>query len=662
VKSDLAGMLRAAVLHHQSGEAAEAERLCREVLAIDQRQSKAAFLLGVIALGSARVDEAIAMFKSAAALEPREAVFRMNLGTALRKAGRLTEAAAALRKAIQLNPESADARYHMGVLQAHAKDPDVGLASFEKAAQLKLKRQPGPLAVALAEIGMSAGLDGEPEGALAVLRRAIEHDASLAGAHCEIGNVLAQLGRHDDALASYRRALQLDPGLSRVHNNMGRALLELGNLEEAIASDRRALATSPGDAAIHSNLVFHLHFDPRCDARGILEEARRWAERHAAPLGPRMAPHASDRAPERRLRVGYVSPDFRRHANSFFFLPLLAAHDRERFEIFCYASVGSPDAVTDDTRRRADHWRSVASLSDAELAAAIERDRIDVLVDLTMHAKDGRLLVFARRPAPVQIAWLAYPGTTGLPAIDYRITDPFLDPPGSDDASAYSETCIRLPDTFWCYDPLGRDVASGPLPARSSGRVTFGCLNHFVKLSEGAIALWSRVLREEPGSRLVLMVGTGSARERTLARFEAHGVAAERIELVGRQGAADYLATYQRIDVCLDTLPYNGHTTSLDALWMGVPVVTLVGATVVGRAGLSQAMNLGLPELVARTPDELVAIAVGLARDLERLGALRASLRARMERSPLMDAPRFARNIEAAYRDAWRRWCARPGA
>jgi predicted O-linked N-acetylglucosamine transferase (SPINDLY family) len=279
-------------------------------------------------------------------------------------------------------------------------------------------------------------------------------------------------------------------------------------------------------------------------------------------------------------------------------------------------------------------------------------------VDLTMHMEESRLLVFARRPAPVQVCWLAYPGTTGLAGMDYRLTDPHLDPPLCDE-SVYSEATIRLPETFWCYDPMTRDEGVTPLPARQAGYVRFGCLNNFLKVNEGPIALWARVMREVRGSRLTMLAPSGDAREGALRSFEGHGVGPERVDFVEYQPRTAYLATYRSIDVCLDTFPYGGHTTSLDAFWMGVPVVTLAGSTVVGRAGLSQATNLGLTELVARAPDEYVKIAVDLCADLERLAELRAGLRSRMERSPLMDAARFARGIEAAYLEMWGRHAGR---
>jgi len=305
----------------------------------------------------------------------------------------------------------------------------------------------------------------------------------------------------------------------------------------------------------------------------------------------------------------------------------------------------------------ADVWRDISGSSDETVTKLIREDRIDVLVDLTMHMAGSRPLVFARKPAPVQVCWLAYPGTTGLTAIDYRLTDPQLDPPGLFDRFC-SEKSFRLPETFWCYDPLTSEPAVGPLPALANGHVTFGCLNNFCKVNEGVLRLWARVMKAVAGSRLLLLAPQGSARERTLNLFQHEGISRDRICFTRFRPRLDYLAQYHHIDIGLDTFPYNGHTTSLDSYWMGVPVVTLVGDTVVGRAGLSQLTNLGLMELVAETPEAFIESAIRLASDLDRLQALRATLRERMRSSPLMDAPRFARNIEAAYREMWRRWCA----
>jgi predicted O-linked N-acetylglucosamine transferase (SPINDLY family) len=296
-------------------------------------------------------------------------------------------------------------------------------------------------------------------------------------------------------------------------------------------------------------------------------------------------------------------------------------------------------------------------LTDAQFAAQVREDEIDILVDLALHTARNRLPVFARKPAPVQVTFAGYPGSTGLDTIDYRLSDPFLDPSDTDE-SLYSEQTVRLPHSFWCYDPLDcGDLPVNALPAHTNGFLTFGCLNNFCKINDAVLCLWAKVLRAVPASRLLLLAPEGSHRQRTLDVLSEEGVARERIAFVSRQPRRKYLELYHRIDLGLDTLPYNGHTTSLDSYWMGAPVVTLVGQTIVGRAGLSQLMNLELPELITHTSEQFVQVATGLANDLPRLSELRSTLRPRMEASPLMNAPRFARDIETAYRLMWHRWC-----
>jgi predicted O-linked N-acetylglucosamine transferase (SPINDLY family) len=336
----------------------------------------------------------------------------------------------------------------------------------------------------------------------------------------------------------------------------------------------------------------------------------------------------------------------------------MSAHDHQDFEIICYSAVTLPDAFTARMRGHADVWRDIAGLTDEQIVELVRADAIDVLVDLTMHmGPRNHLRVFARKPAPVQVCWLAYPGTTGLSAIDYRLTDPYIDPPGLDDRY-YSEESIRLPDSFWCYDPLTSEPAVNALPALELGYVTFGCLNNFCKVNAPVLELWGQVLKAVDRSRLLLLAADGTHRQRTLEVLGREGVAPERVSFVGKQPRPQYLAQHHQVDVALDTFPYNGHTTSLDGFWMGVPVITLVGDTVVGRAGLGQLTNLGMEELAARSPDSFVSIAVALANDLPRLSQYRATLRDQLMKSPLTDAPRFARNVEAAYRGMWERWCA----
>jgi predicted O-linked N-acetylglucosamine transferase (SPINDLY family) len=337
---------------------------------------------------------------------------------------------------------------------------------------------------------------------------------------------------------------------------------------------------------------------------------------------------------------------------------LFSAHDHEQFEIVCYSATTRPDDITQRLRGYADLWRNIAGLTDDRLASLVRQDRIDILVDLDLHTEGSQNLLFAQKPAPIQACWLGYPGTTGLSTIDYRLTDPYLDPPGLNDRF-YSEQSIRLRDSFWCYDPLTDEPSVNALPASANGFVAFGCLNSFRKINDAVLELWAQVLKRVGRSRLILRAPEGSCRLRVLDVLKAQGVTPDRARFLDSQPRRQYLELYHQIDIGLDTFPYNGHTTSLDSFWMGVPVVTIVGQTAVGRAGLSQLTNLGLPELIAHAPEEFIKIAAELATDLPRLSDMRAGLRDRMQRSPLMDAPRFARSIEAAYRDMWRKWCSK---
>jgi len=612
-------LLEQARAHHRAGRLYCAEPLYRRFLAEQPDHADALHLLGVLAGQTDRPELAVESIERAIQLDPRPARYHANLGKYLTDLGRFADAVTACRIAIGLAPD------HAGALN-----------------------------------NLAAALNGSGRFAEAALAstQALRANPGLAAAHNNLGNALRGQGRVDEAAAAYRRALGIDPAAAEVHNNLGNVLKDTGEVGAALASYREAVRIRPGFAEAWDHLLNTIHYDPAVGSAEILDEARRWYREQAARLARDVRPHVSDRSPDRRLRVGYVSPDFRQHPVGLNLLPLLRSHTHASFEVFCYAGVAHPDSLTRRFRSLSDGWRDIAGLSHEQVADRVRDDRIDILVDLSLHAAGNRLLVFARRPAPVQVTFAGYPGTTGLETIDYRLTDPYLDPPGAHD-ECYVEESIRLPDTFWCFDPLADEVPVGPPPAASAGLVTFGCLNNFCKVNDKVLDLWAAVLRELDSSRLLMLSPPGSHRDRVTETLRRLGVAPERITFVGSRPRPEYLQMYDRIDVGLDTLPYNGHTTSLDACWMGVPVVSLAGSTVVGRAGLSQSMNLGLPDLVASTAGEFVRLAAGLARDVDRLATLRSTLRSRMQNSPLMDGPRFARNIEAAYREMWRRWCRR---
>jgi predicted O-linked N-acetylglucosamine transferase (SPINDLY family) len=337
-------------------------------------------------------------------------------------------------------------------------------------------------------------------------------------------------------------------------------------------------------------------------------------------------------------------------------MPLLKHHDRNQVEVYCYGNGGIHDELTAQLQSHADVWRNLPPAEDAVLADLVQNDGIDILIDLTMHMDGVRLPLFARKPAPVQISWLAYPGTTGLRTIDYRITDRYLDPVDVA-AGPYTERSLVLPDTFWCYDPLTTGPEPGPLPAIQNGFVRFGSLNHVRKINDQVLRLWARIMADVDGSKLLMLAPEGQTRVRIREFLHSQGITADRIEFSPRLRRDDYLGLFRQIDIGLDPFPYGGHTTSLDSFWMGVPMVSLLGNTIVGRAALTLASQMDLVHHVATSPDEYLTIACNLARDLTQLATVRSGLRERMQSSRLMDYPRFARNMEAAYREAWKIWC-----
>ena len=712
--------LAAAIEHHRAGRLATAEEIYRRILAVAPDEANSLNLLGVIAHSSGRhemaldyiqravrlqdgeaifhnnlgnvwkdmgkADEAVACYRRAVELDPRFVKGHNNLAVILRELGKLDEAVSCCRRVVELLPDDAEAQNHLGNLLIARGRLDEAAACYRRAIDLS----PGYFQ-AYHNLGNVFREQGSPSEAVACYHRALQLKPDAVDTHCNLGTALKDLGRLDEAVACYRRALQIRPDDVRAHGCLGNALLNQGNLdeaggcyeralqlqpdyaegyynlsilrkdqgrlEEALVCCDKALALRPGMPEAHANRLYMLYFRPDYDAAAIRDEHRRWNCQFALPLAGEIRAHVNDRSPGRRLRLGYVSPDLRCHPVGRFLLPILEAHDRQRFEVLAYASVRRPDAVTQQCREQVDAWRNAIALSDEQLAAAIRADQVDILVDLTMQMGDNRLPAFARKPAPVQVTYLAYPGTTGLDTVDYRLTDPYLDPPG-DDATVYSERSIHLPETFWCYRPAIDTPPPGPLPALLAGHVTFGCLNNFCKVSAPAMAAWSRILLAVPQSHLLLHAHGGGHRACVWEFFQRQGVAAERVEFLDFLPIREYYGAHERIDIALDPFPYGGGTTTCDALWMGVPVVSLVGRTAVGRGGLSILSNIGLADLASRDIEGYVALAAALAGDTARLTELRASLRGRMQASPLMDAVRFTRNLEAAYREMWRRWCA----
>jgi protein O-GlcNAc transferase len=437
--------------------------------------------------------------------------------------------------------------------------------------------------------------------------------------------------------------------------NLAVACRQMGRVEASIARFREALSLAPRETDIFSSYLFSLNFSTRLTPAEIFAEHRRYGGLFAAP-----ARRAADRDPARKLRLGYISPDFNHHAVAYFIEPVLARHDSAGFDVFCYYLNSREDATTVRLKALSPHWIECAALTDDQLAARIEADRIDILVDLAGHTAANRLPVFARKPAPVQATWLGYLNTSGMGAMDYRLTDQTADPPGQTE-QLHTEKLARLPESQWCYRHPGPTPPVSALPAPATGAVCFGSFNKFQKLSEHVLAIWADTLLRVAGSRL-LVVGVPRGEQPRLADFFGkRGIAPQRLEMHDRVPLDEFRAMHRHVDMAFDSHPYSGATTTCDSLWMGVPTLTLTGASSISRSTASLLHTLGLPDWIARTPAEFVELAARHAGDLPRLADLRARLRTRLESSPLMDAARFTRNLETAYRDMWRAHCAAHG-
>lgn len=506
-------------------------------------------------------------------------------------------------------------------------------------------------------LGMILQDRGQLDSALASYRTALKIEPGFVEAHYNLGNVLCELGQLENAVESYRNALKLNPDFAVIYSNLGAALRELGRFDEALANCRRALELDPGSVVVHGNLLGMLNCQPEMSAEEIYRAYQEYDARWFIPLRPTWRAHGNDRDPERRLRVGYVSPDFRRHAVAFFAEPILANHDKSKVEIFCYAEVTREDEVTSRFRQLADHWYSTVGMSDDMVAQMIRDHRIDILVDLAGHSTGNRLPVFARKPAPLQLTYLGYPGTTGLSAIDYRLTDRYADPEGSADAY-YAEQLLRLPDSLCCYHPNADMPEISSLPALARGYLTFGSLNNFNKIDQPTLNLWADLLRALPTSRLMMItVPEGEPRKRLLRSFGDLGIAAQRLEFHGKLPAAEFYRKFLEVDITLDSASVSGGTTTCESLWMGVPVIALVGGRFITRVSYSFLSTAGLSNFAATSAEDYIRIAVDLADNLPQLAEIRAGLRDRLRTTPLTDEVGFTRNLEKLYREIWRKWC-----
>ena len=595
----------------------------------------AALQTGLLHQQAGRLEAAREIYQRVRELEPTNAGAVELLGLLAHREGRGREAVELLREAVRLSPLTADWHNNLGIV--------LNDRAIDKAA---------------------GGEAVEP------FRRAIELKPEFAEAHCNLGLALLRLGRPAAAERSFREALRLKPGYYEAAFQMGIAAEKLGDAAGAVAGYRRAVEIRPQSRLAWGNLLLAMNYSDAFGAEEIFRAHQDWGVRFAAeifqkreeerPLTLTLPPAYRGEGTSGKMRIGYISGEFRDHPGARFLGPVLAQHDRERFEIACYSDVRQPDAQTAWFKAHADQWRSIVGMSDERVAEMIRADGIDVLIDRSGHMEDNRLGVFARRAAAVQMLYPGYPGTSGLAEMDYCLTDVQRDPPGSE--IYYTEKLIRIPGESQCYDPatLGEEPpAVGPLPMDRNGFVTFGCFNRLVKVTPTTIEAWAKVMKAVGGSRLLLLAEseeeTGEARDaraRLHAQFAASGVDPGRVDFESRKPRRDYLALHHRIDIALDTFPYHGHTTTLDALWMGVGTVTLTGSTRAAREGAAMMEAVGLADWATDSVEQFVARAVDLATNPTHLRELRVNLRDKMRRSSLMDAARVAKGIEAACRYA----------
>jgi len=632
----------------KQGRLDEAVACYRRVLDLRPDLPEAHNNLGNALQEQKQLDEAVACYCRALELRPNFPDAHNNLGNALREQGRLDHAAACYRLAIGLKPDFPEAHNNLGLALEKQERLDEAVASF----RLALGLRPDYLE-AYSNLGNALKAQGQMDKAADCFRTALVLKPDCPEIHYNLGAALHEQGLLDEAVGCYQKALGLKPDFPEAHYNLGNARQEQGRPDAAAASYGKAVGLKPDFREASSNLLCVLNYMPETDPAEALEKARRFGRMVAGKDAVPFSAWACSDTPE-RLRVGLVSGDLRGHPVGYFLEGLLNEIDPGRVELLAYPTHDKTDDLTLRLRSRFTAWTSLTGLNDEAAARQIHADGVHVLVDLSGHTANNRLPLFVRRPAPVQASWLGYFATTGVAEIDYLLADPHVAPP--EEEHHFTEKIRRLPESYLCFTPPDVELEVAPLPALSSGAVTFGCFNNLSKMNEAVVALWARVLRAVPGSRLFLkteQLGDAGLREATQQRFAAHGLDPERLILEGRSPRLELLRAYHRVDIALDPFPYPGGTTSAEGLWMGVPVITRRGDRFLSHVGESIAHNAGLADWIAADDDAYVAKAASHASDLQLLAGLRARLRQQVLASPLFDAKRFARHFEAAMWEMW---------
>lgn len=681
--------LRLGILHKNDGKMQDAITSFHKALDIKKDYADAYHLLGITYHETGRFNDACTCFQKDLEIRPEFPQAHNRLGMALHFSGRPEEAISCYQKALEIDPDFAEAYSNLGIALHDTGNPEEAILSYKKAIALDstFARAYNNLGSALLELhkteeaiesfeqafqinpdfveaynnlGIALKIIERYEDSHISLQKALTINPYFTEAYMNSGDTFREQCRYTDALSAYKKALEINPNNIDALINTAFIFSLQGKIKESIHWYQKALEMDPDHATTYSNLLFILHYQNNIDFLVLSEQHKRWGNQIARTLTRNASPHPNEKAPVRRLRIGYVSPDFRKHSVAFFIEPILSSHDESACEVFCYSDVGMADEITEHMQTLVRNWRDIHRLKDEQVERMIWEDKIDILIDLAGHSANNRLSLFNRGPAPIQVTYLGYPNTTGLANMHYRITDDLADPNGKTD-HLFTENLLRLPRGFLCYRPPVETPDIAPPPIMKSGKVTFGSFNNRAKITPGVVKVWSEILKRVPGSRLVLkskVLSDPEVQQSLLDTFVQEGVSSERVEFHGSiPNQYDHLTLYNSIDIALDTFPYNGTTTTCEALWMGVPCIVLKGDFHMSRVGVSLLTNASMEELIADTPDDYVKKAVDLAKNPSRLLQLRQKQRDILASSPLMDIYGFTRDLENMYRKIWIQWC-----
>jgi protein O-GlcNAc transferase len=640
------------------GRLDEAVSILRKALELNPDHARALNNLGIALKEQNKLVEAIAYYRKSLEIQPESDTYN-NLALALKADGRPDEAVSVCRKALEIYPENFGICFVLGGLLKSHGQPEAAVACYQKA----LSIDPDHVET-YNNMGDILSSHGQTDKAILCFKKALRIKPDDFKIYLNLGTAFKNQGKMSMAVAAYKRVLEIEPQCAPACNNLAGALLKQGKVAEAIKSYREAIAIQPDFAVAHSNLLFTHNYQNHKEPEWLFSQHRNWARTHALSKGDDPAFIPGIDSTSRKIRIGYCSPDFRTHSVAYFLEAIIKTHDRSEFEIFCYSDVTRPDEVTRTFASSVDCFTNIQGMDNIAVAEQIRRDKIDILVDLAGHTAGYRIPLFSIKPAPIQVSYLGYPNTTGLTSMDYRLTDARADPPGLTD-HLYSEKLVRLPHTFLCYTPPERSPEIETAANRDSGQIIFGSFNNRAKITPEVVKAWAKILTQVPDGRIILksrVFADPETRNLLIDLFMENGVERGRIELVSHiPSMLGHLQFYNRIDIGLDTFPYNGTTTTCEALWMGVPIITLAGRTHRSRVGASLLSNVGLEEFIAESVEDYVEKGVSLANDVKKRKLIHRDLRPRMARSFLMDSAQFTRSLEKIYHWMFNEWLGSSG-